>query len=199
MDFLQIANTRYTTKQYDPSKRLNAEQIERLEDILRMSPSSIDSQPWQFHFIGDGELKTALAKASHFNEPKVIDCSHIVVFTAIDSVDLFQEQAQANLSEHALSYFTQNLKPLGEDAVKAWMQKQVYISLGYFLAACAAEGVDSTPMEVIDTAEYDRILGLKGYHTLFAVAIGARDPEDANQPSLRPKSRLPKNSVIKTY
>ena len=32
--------TRYTTKAFDPSRRLSAEQLQHIESLLRMSPSS---------------------------------------------------------------------------------------------------------------------------------------------------------------
>ena len=43
--------------------------------------------------------------------------------------------------------------------------------------------------------EYDQHLPNNGYQTLFAVAIGYRDPEDKNQPSITPKKR--KESVVR--
>ena len=58
--------------------------------------------------------------------------------------------------------------------------------------------IDSTPMEGIQSEEYDRILQQDGYKTLFAVAIGYRDKEDANQPSLTPKLRLDPENVIRS-
>jgi len=82
------------------------------------------------------------------------------------------------------------------ETVKNWLSKQVYISLGYFLTACASMGIDSTPMEGIDNQEYNKILNLNQYHTLFAVAIGYRNPEDANQPSIKSKNRLPLEKII---
>ena len=66
------------------------------------------------------------------------------------------------------------------------------------MSACASLGIDSTPMEGIDNKKYDEILKLEDYSTLFAVAIGYRDPNDTNQPSITPKSRLDINTVIKT-
>lgn len=56
--------------------------------------------------------------------------------------------------------------------------------------------IDSTPMEGIDTEAYDKLLDVKGYKTLFAVTIGYRDPNDANQPAVKPKSRLPLSDVV---
>ena len=45
MDFLKLAQNRYTTKHYS-SQRVNDEDIAKLKEILRLAPSSINSQPW---------------------------------------------------------------------------------------------------------------------------------------------------------
>ena len=79
------------------------------------------------------------------------------------------------------------------------MHHQVYLSLGIFLSAAAEMGLDSSPMEGIQSEEYKKILKLGDYQPLFAVAIGYRDPEDKNQPIFTPKERLPLESVIETY
>ena len=42
MDLLNIAQTRYTTKAYDASRSIPAAQFERLLEILRLAPSSIN-------------------------------------------------------------------------------------------------------------------------------------------------------------
>ena len=78
------------------------------------------------------------------------------------------------------------------------MAHQVYLSLGFFLAACASMDIDSTPMEGIDIDGYTKILDESGYKPLFAVAIGYRNPEDSNQPSITPKSRLNIDRVIES-
>ena len=63
MDLLKITQTRYTTKAYDPSKKIPAEQFERLLEILRLTPSSINIQPWHF-FIADHDApKQRIPKA----------------------------------------------------------------------------------------------------------------------------------------
>ena len=68
MNFLELATTRYTTKSYQ-DKRIEKKTIEALKEILRLSPSSINSQPWQFLFVSDEKLKNeSLAKLSLMNE-----------------------------------------------------------------------------------------------------------------------------------
>ena len=56
MDFLQLAQNRYTTKHYS-DKRISDSDIAKLKEILRLAPSSINSQPWQFVFISDKLLR----------------------------------------------------------------------------------------------------------------------------------------------
>lgn len=70
MKFLELAQTRYTTKRYDAGKKVSDQQIKELQEILRLSPSSINSQPWKFTFVGDESLKKQLASVSFFNEEK---------------------------------------------------------------------------------------------------------------------------------
>jgi len=73
-----------------------------------------------------------------------------------------------------------NHLPAGFD-VDGWSARQVYIAIGQFMASAAALGLDTCPMEGLDPAAYDRILGLeaKGLHTLCAMPVGYRHPDDA--------------------
>ncbi len=196
MEFLEIANSRYTTKKYDRETKLTDETIEKLKEILRLSPSSINSQPWKFVFVSDEQVKSQLAEASYFNKNKINEASHLIVFNVIDDIEQFEAHIQAHLPEGSVAYYNTFIKSLPESEIKSWLAHQVYLSLGYFLSACAVMGVDSSPMEGIENEKYTRILSLSGYKTLFAVAIGRRDTTDANQPVLKPKSRLALDKVV---
>ena len=48
MDVLKVAQTRYTTKAYNPNKIIPSVQFERFLETLRLAPSSINIQPWHF-------------------------------------------------------------------------------------------------------------------------------------------------------
>lgn len=196
MHFSDLSKNRYTTKKYNPNQQVSSEIIEQLKEIIRLSPSSINSQPWKFTFISDPQVKEALASVSYFNEQKIKDASHLVVFSAIDNITKFETQIQEHLPEGSVAYYNNFLKPLPEAEIKSWLQHQVYLSLGFFLSACASLGIDSSPMEGIKTEEYARILKMTDYKPLFAVALGYRDAEDANQPSVKAKSRLPEEYTI---
>ncbi|MEP0674349.1 MAG: nitroreductase family protein [Nonlabens ulvanivorans] len=198
MSFINAMQERYTTKQYDSSKKIDGDTINQLKEILRLSPSSINSQPWKFTFVSDQDTKEQLSKVSWINTSKVVDCDTLVIFSRIDNLDLFEKQIESELPKGAVDYYKENVKPQPVEQTKAWFDKQVYLALGVFLSACADMGIDATPMEGLEPKNYDKILGQSDYATLVAVAIGYRDQDDFNQPSKNTKSRIALDQVIES-
>lgn len=198
MSFIESMQNRYTTKKYDATQKIAPQQLQALKEILHLSPSSINSQPWKFTFVQDKPTKQQLSNVSWLNTSKVLDCDTVVVFSRIDSIPHFEQQIEASLPEGALNYYKEFIQPQTTAQIKAWFGRQVYLALGIFLSACAEMGIDATPMEGIEPNNYDKILALDNYSTLVAVAIGHRDSADLNQPSKRPKSRININTIIKT-
>ena len=92
MDFLSLAQNRYTTKIYN-GKTLSKETLEQLNEILRLAPSSINSQPWEFILVGDKRKDEVFAPLSLMNEERVKQASHIVIFRVLESVEHFEEEA----------------------------------------------------------------------------------------------------------
>ena len=196
MSFLSSLEQRYTTKKFNPSQKLSAEVKEELKQILRLSPSSINSQPWQFTFVSDPGVKEKLSKVSWLNTDKVVDCDTMVVFSRLNSPEQFEKQIEEELPEGAVNYYKEFIKAWPNEKILAWFDRQLYLSLGVFLSACAEMGIDSTPMEGIEPENYDKILGQTDYDSVVAVAIGYRDTEDFNQPSKNPKSRRKLEQII---
>jgi nitroreductase/dihydropteridine reductase len=198
MKFLQLVQSRYTTKKYNPDKRIPEETISELKEILRLSPSSINSQPWKFIFVSDSDVKSRLANMSLFNKEKVLGASHLVVFSVIDSVETFLSQLKTHSREKDRERYLRFVQSKPENDVKEWMRRQPYIALGFFLSACAVLQVDSTPMEGIDNDGFDEVLEDEGYKSMFAVALGYRANDDQNDPEIEPKLRLPQEKVIRS-
>lgn len=196
-NFIVLAQNRYTTKKYDSNYKIDDKTIEELKEIVRLSPSSINSQPWKFTFVSDKTLKNKLAEASQHNLQKIKDASHIVVFSVLNDVAEFEKHVET-LNAGNQAYYQSIIKPKSEAEIKAWLKNQVYISLGFFLSASASLGVDSTPMEGIEPDKYKGILGYGNYSPVLAVALGKRDEEDANQPIHNPKSRRNLDSIIES-
>ncbi|GAA3780826.1 NAD(P)H-dependent oxidoreductase [Flavobacterium ginsengiterrae] len=200
MSFLDLAKVRYSTKKYDNTKQVSNEQIEELKQILRLSPSSINSQPWKFTFITDPTLKKELASKSYVNEQSINDVNLLVVFSVMENIEHFENRNLSVLPEAWVKGFYEPLvKSNGNEAVKTWLENQVYLSLGFFLSACMNMGLDATPMEGIERQAYKQILNQDGYSPLFAVTVGYADaPNDWAHPTILPKSRFELKEVVES-
>lgn len=199
MSFLDLANRRYATKTYDGTKKIAAEQIETLKNIIRLSPSSINSQPWKFTFVTDEKVKAALAAQSYMNANSINAVGLVVVFSVMEDIEHFEKRNIAILPEGWITgFYEPMIQSRGAEGIKTWMENQVYLSLGYFLSACISMGLDATPMEGINRQAYKTTLNQEGYAPLVAVAVGFADSTDWNHPSVAPKSRFTLEEVVES-
>lgn len=204
---------RYTTKRYDNTKKVSSEDLAVLLEAIRLSASSINSQPWKFIVLESREAKSrmerALGEGFAFNLPAVRDSSHIILFAHnpyykredyAEVVDngIADGRTKAEEREGAFSAFVfaeMNTDETGNTGI--WTRAQVYIALGNALHTLARLRIDSTTMEGFDSdllsSEFEQ--ELDGYRCEVAVAIGYRDPaEDFN--AKLPKSRRRAESVF---
>lgn len=198
---------RYATKRFDAQKTIPADTWSALEQALLLAPSSFGLQPWKFVVVTTPAVKQQLRAAS-WGQSQVSDASHYVVFaglrtTTVEDVDRFL-QCQSQVRGTPLESMAGYRKVLVDFLAKGWASKdlaawnarQGYIALGQFMTAAAMLGVDTCPMEGIDMAAYDRILGLDGsrYTTLCGCAAGYRAADDKYASAA--KVRFPLGEVI---
>lgn len=210
MNIINILNNRYSTKSFDPTKKISAETFEQLKSLLRMSPSSVNIQPWHFVIAATDEGKSRMAKGVQgsykFNEAKVLNASHVVLFCAKTSVDESYKDHIAETEAKAGRFPTEQIKQMTKDGrtlftnihkemlndEQHWLEKQVYLNIGQFLLGAAVLGIDACPMEGIDAKilneEFD--LTAKGFTAITAVALGYRSESDFNDPAKTRKARL---------
>lgn len=205
-DLLFALQFRYATKQFDSARRIAPEQWQVLEESLRLAPSSFGLQPWKFLVIETPETRSRL-QASSWGQSQVVDASHFVVFvtrTDFNDTDLdkwmaclaeAQGKQPADLAGYRgmIAGFASGMTP---ERLQAWNAHQSYLAMGQFMLAAATLRIDTCPMEGLDPAAYDEILGLSGtgYRTLFACAAGYRSAEDKY--AAMPKARYPLSEVI---
>lgn len=205
---LAALNWRYATKQFDPARKIPAATWATLEQALVLAPSSFGLQPWKFVIVADPAVRERLVAVS-WNQRQVADASHLVVFAFkkdlgeadVDRLLTRQLAVRGGKAEDHAGYRGMMLQSLaGAKAagrLETWQSRQVYIALGQFMAAAALLGVDTCPMEGIDPAKYDEILGLAGtsYTTLCACPAGYRATDDKYASAA--KVRFPAGEVIK--
>ena len=205
---LEQLNWRYAVKQFDPTKKISADDWATLETVLQLTPSSAGLQPWKFIVVTDPAVRAKLVPASYGQE-KVSTASHLIVFAAKNN--LSEADVDAHLQNVAktqgvpvesLAQFRGMLvglvKSMDEAARNAFAQNQVFIALGNFLTSAALLGIDACPMGGFDHAQYDEILGLKAQGFTSAVIATAGYRSAADKYATAPKVRFPKEQIFLT-
>lgn len=208
IDIVELLNKRYSTKVFDPDKRADDEKIEVLKEALRLTPSSINSQPWHFFVISSSEFRQKLTDVCwDSNKQKMLDASHIFLFTArthFDTNDLLKieelvsQERNEPVNETRLGFLGDFVNSMDEERRATWLKHQVYIAVGQLLMSSAILHLDSCPIEGFSPDAMDDLLGLKekGLTSVAMVAIGHRHEEDFNQPSKLAKVRFPMEEVL---
>ena len=198
---------RYATKRFDPTKKISDEVWTALEQALVLAPSSMGIQPWKFSVVQEPALREKLGAAS-YGQKQIVECSHLVVFALRKDLDELHidrhidraHEVRGGAKEALLGYRamiarnTEEARKTGR--LNTWMEHQIYIALGQFIASAALLGVDTCPMEGIEPDKYDSILGLpaQGYATICACAAGFRSESDKY--AAIPKVRFKTTDVV---
>ncbi len=206
-NLLRQLRWRYATKKFDPTRKIDQKDWETLEEAIVLSPSSYGLQPWKFIVVTNSHVREQL-RAVSWNQPQVVDASHLLVFAIKKDlctadveryIERIAEVRQAPLD--SLGAYKQMMNGFVRQAgkgldINAWSARQLYIALGLFLTSAAMLGIDACPMEGIDGAKYDEVLGLdkKGFHTLCVATAGYRAADDDY--ARAPKVRFAKTQVI---
>lgn len=204
---------RYTTKKYDPTRKVSQENLDVLFEAMRLSASSINSQPWKFVVIGSPESKGRMSKTFvnkfEYNKAHVFDSSHIILFAYnprysrddyAQVVDKGIEDGRTKPENRESAFAAFGFAELNTDETgntSCWTKAQTYLALGNTLHTLARLKIDSTPLEGIDIDLVNQEFKheLAGYQCDVALAIGYHHPEKDFNAKL-PKSRLNLDSIL---
>lgn len=214
MNISQIVSSRYSTKSFDPYKKISEQDFAQIKALIRFSPSSVNSQGWHFILADDDVGKARIAKAAEaypYNAPKILNASHVVVFCSKQSVDKAHLNAVLDQEEQDGRFATPAETRPGRETGRGnfvalhretlhdeneWLARQVYLNIGFTLMGVAAMGIDSVALEGLDFNVLNQEFGLtdKGYNALCVVAFGYRNEDDFNADL--PKSRLAEELIF---
>ncbi|MFR9620589.1 MAG: oxygen-insensitive NAD(P)H nitroreductase [Rikenellaceae bacterium] len=214
MNIIEIAQKRYSTKEFESGRKLSPELMESLKTLLRLSPSSTNIQPWHFIIAQSDAAKSRIAKSTlgffEFNKSKVLDASAVVIFATrvaadreymdhlSDTEDLDGRFATAEYKaqNHAGRQAFANIHRYDLKDQQHWFEKQTYLNAGNLLLGVAALGLDAVPMEGFDAKTLGQEFGLieQGFTASLIIAIGYHAESDFNVHI--PKSRLAMEEII---
>ncbi|MFV0431574.1 MAG: nitroreductase family protein [Alphaproteobacteria bacterium] len=206
-------NKRYTTKKYDPSKKVSDGDLNIILEALRLSPSSINSQPWKFIVLeSDGakkRMEDTFTNQFAFNKQHVFECSYIIlfaynpVFTKEDYGKVIDKEiadGRLKKEDREQSFARYHFAALYADDAgnnSFWTKAQTYIALGNILHVLARLDISSTVMEGIDITAINEAFAkeLGGFRCDVALAIGYHSDEGDYNADL-PKSRLDLDDIL---
>lgn len=205
---------RYTTKKFNPNKKVSQANLEIIYNTLRLTPSSINSQAWKFIVLNSQEAKEKMAKTFEGDTPAskhptnkkhVFDSSQIILFSYnpnytksdfTNIVDKYIKDKRIKKEDKEQAFkifsFVEN-----KNDKQNWSKSQLYIALGNIIHTLARLKIDSTPMEGVNGELIEEIFkdDLDGFKCDLALAIGYRDDNDSNANAV--KSRLDLQDIIK--
>lgn len=202
---LEQLRWRYAVKKFDATRTIATPLWQQLEEALILSPSSYGLQPWKFFVVTNPAVRAKLKEVS-WNQAQITDASHLVVFSVKKGITAAEAERWVKRIAEVRGVPVESLDGMKgmmagsisrqtTEQIDAWMSRQVYIALGFFLATAAILGVDACPMEGFENEKYDEILGIKarGYGSVVLAAAGYR----ADDPYAKAaKARYPKHEVI---
>lgn len=190
---------RRTVKKYDPTRKVSKEDLDVVFEAMRLSPSSINSQPWRFVVIDSQAARDRMSKTFankfQFNQPHIDDSSQIILFAYnpnytrsdyAEVVDKGIEDERTKPADREAAFGSFLFAELNTDEngdTGPWTKAQLYLALGNAMHTLARLKIGSTPMEGVDAdllnEEFKEELG--GYYCDVALAIGYSHPsEDYN-------------------
>ena len=203
---------RKTCKKYDPTKKVSEEDLQVFFEAMRLSASSINSQPWKFIVIESDEarerMNSTFSRMHEYNKPHVSESSQFILFAHdprynrdnFDKVvDKYIEDGRTKPEDRDKAYGAYRFVELNTDesgSTEPWTRAQTYLALGNALHTLARLKIDATPIEGIDSELVNKEFAkeLDGYLCNFALAIGYHHEDDFN--AKLPQSRLNMEDVL---
>lgn len=186
MSLIEDLNWRYATKRMNGQK-VPQEKIDYILEAIRLAATSFGLQPFTILVVKSEELRKQIQPVA-YNQPQILEASHLLVFAAWNDVTDANITAYINdvattrgIPIESLQGFHNaiagTIEKLNQEQRFNWSAKQAYIALGTGLAAAAEQKVDATPMEGFDALGLDVLLDLqtKGLRSVAIMSLGYRD------------------------
>ncbi|KQC33049.1 nitroreductase [Nonlabens sp. YIK11] len=180
---------RYATKNFDPNKNLEPQQLEMLAAAFNLTATSYGLQPCRLIVVQNTDLQHQMVPMA-FGQRQVVDAAAVLVIctTAVDAdyVRRYFKRVKdiRDTSDEVLQPFVDQLTTkfdaMAVEEVEQWARNQAYITLGTLMNICAQEQIDSCPMEGFIPDKIDGLLGLKakGLKSVLMLPVGYRSAED---------------------
>lgn len=81
MSFISNLSWRYATKKFDTTKKVSDEDLAKILEAIRMTPTSFGLQPYHFYVVSNPDILAKIGAAA-YNQPQLTTASHVIVFAS---------------------------------------------------------------------------------------------------------------------
>lgn len=190
MNIIEKLKWRYATKKFDKQKKISNDKLDIIKNAFNLTALSYGLQTLKLVIVEDHSIRASLINAS-YGQRQVADASHLLVLCIQDSINssdvdnhFNNVQQIRNTSDAILDPYKEQLKKtvnaMSSSELNIWATNQAYIALGNLMTVCAAEDIDSCPMEGFIPENVDKILGLSalGLKSVLLLPVGYRAEDD---------------------
>lgn len=209
-DILNAFHYRSSTRSYDGSKKIPADEFNAILEMGRLSPSSVGSEPWQFIVLQNPALRQKI-KPFCWGIPTMETSSHIVVILAKKNARYDSEYFNEVMNRRGLEgeartkalaiykkFQTEDIAILeSERSLFDWASKQTYIALANMMTGAAMMGIDSCPIEGFDYKQVNQILADEGVFDPSEWAVSVMCTFGYRDKAIKPKARKTVEQVVK--
>lgn len=181
------------------SEPVSKEDLNKIFDLVRLSPSAWNLQPWRFHVVTEESTKKKLQEAAYGQE-QVTSAPAVIIVTS-DMEDVLKnlpDTIHPNLDEERKKAEEANLSSLfGGMSIEdrgQWGLTQTNIALGILLITIESMGYHSVPMLGFEHEKVKEILNLPE-HVKFAAIV----PMGKSNEQGYPHHRLSLDKIVKYH
>ncbi|MBI2075835.1 MAG: nitroreductase family protein [Candidatus Aenigmarchaeota archaeon] len=181
MDFEDVVKQRRSVRSYDTERQVSDEQLKKLFELVKLSPSSYNLQPWEFIVVKDVENKRRLKDCAQ-GQKHVEECSAAVIVIADTNPmshadDIFEDRLKRGY--YTAEQKERNLNKVRELAKKSFEERRVWAvrstSLACMTLMLAAKdmGLSTCPMEGFDAGCVKKEFKIPdGYEIVMLITLG---------------------------
>jgi len=180
MDFGELVKIRRSVRDYDSGREITDEQLKKLFEQVKLSPSSYNLQPWEFVVVRNKENKQRLFECTN-GQKHVLDASATVIVLGSTNPSAKAELIAADrikkgsMDDARKAAFFERVKDLSADKAdaKVWTVGSTSLAIMTLMFAARNMGISSCPIGRFDPVKIKKEFGIpEEYEVVLLVTLG---------------------------
>ena len=195
---LEIFENRFSCREF-LDKEIKKEELVKILELARLSPSSLGLEPWYFIATQDKDKIKELGQIAN-KQAHVSSCSALIIIVSrYDFANYFEEKLRKrDMPKEEIEKRVQTYKPFLEgmsyEEKKSYSRQQAHIALGTILYASTALNLASCPIGGFSQKDLDEYLKLDTSKEQACLMVALGHKKDDKIPA---KSRFSFDEIVK--